>query len=145
MGDVSAPTPTGIKELSSNPAASNAGILPLSPAPADDSTEFTILSSSTPLALRATIFPASPAPALESTDRLALIEARGLAQRSVWRAYRVMDEDVEFAHANAKTRRLGKSAPIKPIVVPGYGKLRNRRQLTISAFAVEQVDRKSVV
>lgn len=76
---------------------------------------------------------------IQATDRLSLAEARDLSRRSVWRAFRVMDEDVEFAHANARLRRQGYSAPYKPIIVPGYGKIRNRRQLAISAFKVDQV------
>lgn len=76
---------------------------------------------------------------IRTTDRLALIEARNLANQFVWRAYRIMDEDAEFAHANARLRRQGKSAPFKPIIVPGYGRIFDRRQLTISGNGVEQV------
>lgn len=78
-------------------------------------------------------------PGIKSTDRLSLYEARQLAYKSVWRAFRVMDEDVQFAHANAASRILGIKTPYKPIIVPGYGKIRDRRQLTISGYKVEQV------
>lgn len=76
---------------------------------------------------------------VQATDRLAIIEARELAQKRIWRAYRVMDEDVEFAHENVRLRRQGLNAPYKPIIVPGYGMILNRRQLVISNLMVDQI------
>jgi len=78
-------------------------------------------------------------PGIQSTDRLSLYEARQLAAQSIWRSYRVMDEDVEFAHKNARLRRLGIPAPFKPIIVPGLGPIRDRRQIIISNRKVDQV------
>ena len=78
-------------------------------------------------------------PGIQSTKRLSLFDARRLAAQSVWRSYRIMDEDVEFAHKNARLRRLGYSVPVKPIVVPGYGPIKDRRQLIITSRKVDQV------
>jgi len=78
-------------------------------------------------------------PGIKSTDRLSLYEARQRASSSVWRAYRIMDEDVQFAHQNAESRSRGYKTPFKPILVPGLGPIRDRRQLIISAVKVEQV------
>lgn len=76
---------------------------------------------------------------VNATDRLAIIEARALAQKSVWRAYRVINEDVEVAHQNARDRLAGLGARWRPIYVPGYGYIQHRLQLVISGFMVDQV------
>lgn len=76
---------------------------------------------------------------INATDRLAKIEALALANGTVWRCYRFMDEDVEFAHENARLRSQGIKAPYKPIIVPGYGPLLDRRQIVPCAEMVEQI------
>lgn len=86
------------------------------------------------------VFPGVWFQGIQATDRLSIIEARSLAQRSLWRAYRFMDEDVTVAHANKKYReRTGQQRPYKPIIVPGFGPIINRRQLIPLNVKVEQV------
>lgn len=74
-----------------------------------------------------------------ATDRLSVLEARNLAQQNIWRAFRVMNEDVLDAHENARDRAAGFNRKYKPIIVPGFGKISSRLQLTISKFMVDQV------
>jgi hypothetical protein len=76
---------------------------------------------------------------VQATDRLSVVEARNLAQSSVWRCYRIMDEDAELAHENARERREGFARALKPINIPGYGKIKDRRQIVPSALMVDQV------
>ncbi|MFO0937825.1 MAG: hypothetical protein U0798_15075 [Gemmataceae bacterium] len=78
-------------------------------------------------------------PGIASTDRLSLYEARQLARQSVWRCFRVMDEDVRVARRNARDRARGVPVPYEPIIVPGLGPIRNRRQLILTPSMVAQV------
>src|SRR5262249_2285218 len=61
---------------------------------------------------------------VRATDRLTEAEARDLANQSVWRCFRVIDQDVS-----------GRG----PIIVPGYGPLKRRQQLILQDTMVEQV------
>ena len=64
---------------------------------------------------------------VQPTDRLSYIEAKGLAQESVWKTYRITNFDP------------GSYPLLKPLQVPFFGPLRRRQQLVISGLKAEMV------
>lgn len=73
---------------------------------------------------------------VQPTDRLSYIEARGLAQKSVYRCYRILNRDAEDGIPRFK--------PGKPINVPFFGKIvKRRQQIVLLESKVEHVEPKA--
>jgi hypothetical protein len=72
------------------------------------------------------------------TERLSFSQALDLAQRSVFRTYRVCDVDVTTTVGRASDAVLFNNNKT-PIFIPGYGKLKRRQQIILQPTKVEQI------
>ena len=85
-------------------------------------------------------------PGVRATERLTLEEARALAQKSVYRCYRLtaidpswFDERWSFRCEARPVPENVTLTPPKPLVVPGFGRVHRRQQIVLLDTKVEQV------